>query len=376
MDKLKTDCRHFHSDRPCAPHKETGVICSSCTEDYDPIKTRILLVKLNAVGDVLRTTSLLPAIHRQWPDSHVTWVTDPSAVTLFSGNSLVDRVLLYEGHLPIELQTEQFDIVLSPDASATSCAIAHAAKADSIRGFDLDETQGTAVPLSEAAERWMEMGLRDDIKRSNRRTYQELMADVLDIPYDKERPILALTKEDKAAGRSLRENHPPSGGGKIIGINTGAGSRWRYKRWTEEGITSLINKLHQEGHRIFLLGGPEEQERNARLASSVEGAAIDTGCDHGLRSFAGIIDVCDAMVTGDTLALHIGLSLSVSVVALFGPTSLHEIEVFETGQRLAGDVECLCCYLPDCDVQPNCMESLSLDTVAGALDKLLETPAR
>ena len=28
MDPLKTDCRHFRPDRPCAPHKQHGVVCA------------------------------------------------------------------------------------------------------------------------------------------------------------------------------------------------------------------------------------------------------------------------------------------------------------------------------------------------------------
>src|SRR5262245_6386084 len=79
MDPLKTDCRHFRPDRPCAPHKQHGVVCATCTEFYDPIRTRVLLVKLAAVGDVLRTTSLLPGLHRRWPGAHVTWLTSSAA---------------------------------------------------------------------------------------------------------------------------------------------------------------------------------------------------------------------------------------------------------------------------------------------------------
>ena len=80
-DELKTDCRQFKSDRPCAPHKRTGVTCPTCTE-YDPVQTRVLVVKLAALGDVLRTTALLPAIHAAFPGCHVTWITAPGAVSL------------------------------------------------------------------------------------------------------------------------------------------------------------------------------------------------------------------------------------------------------------------------------------------------------
>ena len=125
-------------------------------------------------------------------------------------------------------------------------------------------------------------------------------------------------------------------------------------------------------HQVFLLGGPDEVERNARLLDVSGDAAIHTGCANDLRSFAGIVDACDIVVTGDTLAMHIAVALSKPVVALFGPTSSHEIDLFDRGEHIVSNLECLVCYLPDCDVDPNCMESITPDRVASAVGHWLE----
>jgi len=69
--ELKTDCRHVRWDRPCAPHKLRGKSCAGCDE-YEPVARRVLVVKLAATGDVLRTTAFLPAIHAAWPGARVT----------------------------------------------------------------------------------------------------------------------------------------------------------------------------------------------------------------------------------------------------------------------------------------------------------------
>ena len=366
MDPLKTDCRHFRPDRPCAPHKAHGVVCATCTEFYSPVRHRILIVKLAAIGDVLRTTCLLPGIHRRWPGAHVTWVTSRGAAPLFEGNALVDRVLTFDGPPPIELLTEQFDVIINPDAAADACALAHLARGAQHIGFNVD-ARGTPLPLSPAAERWLEMGVRDDKKKANRLTYQEHMAAIMGVEWRKEPPILELFEEDLATGRRLRARHAPAAGGAVIGLNTGAGGRWRFKRWTEHGYAELIARLARDGHRVFLLGGPEEVERNTRLAAGSKGAAVDTGCDNPLRRFAGIVQACDVVVTGDTLAMHVAIARGRRTVVLFGPTSLHEIEVFDRGERLAPDLDCLVCYKTDCDFVPNCMESISTDMVHDAV---------
>lgn len=76
--EVKTGCRHFRADRPCAPHKQTGVLCPECSA-CDPVDRRLLIIKLAADGDVLRTTSLLPALRRRFPRAHLTWLTESSA---------------------------------------------------------------------------------------------------------------------------------------------------------------------------------------------------------------------------------------------------------------------------------------------------------
>ena len=371
MDHIRTDCRHFRPDRPCAPHKEHGVVCATCVEFHDPIRTRLLVVKLAAVGDVLRTTSLLPGLHRRWPGAHVTWLTSPAAAPLFRGNPLVDRVLVHAGSPPLELFIEQFDVVVNPDAAADASALTHLAKSGQVVGFNVD-ARGVTIPLSAAAERWFEMGLRDDHKRANTLTYQEHMAAIMGVDFRGEPPILALTAEDGARGRQLRAAHPPAPGRCVVGLNTGAGGRWRFKRWTEAGYEALARRLLDAGHAVWLLGGPEEVERNGRLVAATGGRALDTGCDNPLPAFAGIVDACDVVVTGDTLAMHVAIARGRRVVVLFGPTSLAEIEVFGRGEKLAPGLDCLCCYKQECDFVPNCMESLPVDAVHASVLRQVE----
>ena len=55
---VKFDCRKFRTGIPCKPNKDSGQVCNTCTE-YDPIKKRILIIKLGAFGDVIRTTPLI-----------------------------------------------------------------------------------------------------------------------------------------------------------------------------------------------------------------------------------------------------------------------------------------------------------------------------
>ena len=72
---FRPECFHFRGHVPCRPHKEKGVHCDGC-EDFRLRAGRILIIKLGAAGDVIRTTPLLSPLRREFPDHLVTWVTD------------------------------------------------------------------------------------------------------------------------------------------------------------------------------------------------------------------------------------------------------------------------------------------------------------
>src|SRR6185295_1139781 len=139
---------------------------------------------------------------------------------------------------------------------------------------------------------------------------------------------------------------------------------WRWKKWTEEGFRALIESILADSPRtkILLYGGPEERERNNALAGIAPDRLVDTGTGNSLRQFGALVDLCDVMVTGDTMALHLAAALRKRIVALFGPTSAVEIELYGRGAKvIPSTMPCLGCYLSDCDIRLSCMENITPD---------------
>ena len=367
-EDLKTDCRHFRWDRPCAPHKTTGVTCPECTQ-YDRIGQRVAVVKLAAVGDVLRTTALLPAIRARFPGAWITWITAPEARGLFDGNDLVDEVWSMDD---ARVRVQEFDAVLCPDADPQTTGLAASLRGSVRLGYTMDE-RGGVVSLGAAAEHWLRMGTNDILKKSNVETYQTLVARVLDLaPEDVAEPILNPSAQQTERAREFRSRLLFEG--KFVGLNTGAGHRWERKRWTVAHQKTFIAELSQRGIGVLLFGGPEEAGRHGELLipSSPESPVVSVGTDHTFGEFAAFVELCDVLVTGDTMALHVACARRVPVVALFGPTSMAEIEVYGRGEKIAPEgLDCLGCYLPTCDVSPHCQERIMPRVVIDAVERLL-----
>ena len=172
--KVKTDCRHFDGYRPCRHRRD----CDGCPH-HDVPSRRVLLVNLDALGDVVRTTALLGPLHRAHPGAHVTWITAPRAVPLLDHVEGVDRVLPLEPWVPPLLQTLRFDLALGVDKSLRGGALTMAARAADRRGFGLDR-HGAIVPLNDEAREMYELGLDDRAKFvDNRKSEPQLLCEAM-----------------------------------------------------------------------------------------------------------------------------------------------------------------------------------------------------
>jgi len=367
--EIAFDCKFFRGDRPCIWHKQTGVLCTC--EKYDRVEERLLIIKLDAMGDVLRSTALLPPLAEVHPHAAITWLTRPESVALLQRNPYIAEVLPLGAEATVHLQARQFDRVINLDASKISAALAAVAQAPRKDGFLLDP-RGWVQPTNDAARSWLEAGVFDDIKRAGTRTYQDRMAEILGLGGRAHRYVFELSADEIEDGRQHLNRAGVDFKRPLIGLNTGAGGRWPLKQWREDGYVEFITRLGRDRDLQFLLlGGPSERERNERLKAASPVKLLDSGCNNEVRHFAAIVSHCDVVVTGDTLAMHLALALDRRTVVLFGPTSAPEIELYGLGEKVVPDMTCLSCYKTSCDFVPNCMDLISTDMVEGAVVRQL-----
>lgn len=356
-------------------------MCDGCPH-YATAGVRVLVIKLAALGDVLRTTVILPGIKAQFPDSTITWLTAPAAVDLLRGNPLIDELWALDAEAALRLAVCEFDIVFSPDADPHAATLASAVRAKEKRGMVL-HPRGQVVPASPEAETWLEMGAFDQLKKANQRTYQELIYQTLKLPYARQEISLALREKERAwaadfLASSARAVSMPAGSRQhvdapLVGLNLGGGGRWKKKQWKAHHFAAFGRMLiEQTGARLLLIGGRQEAGLLADLAAQLPAGVISSGADRSLRETAALIGQCAVVVTGDSLALHVASALRVPTVVLLGPTSAAELEMYDRGERIVAPISCVNCYLTDCDVDPDCMQLIEPDSVLAAVQRWLK----
>jgi len=359
LNMLKYNCIHFPGDKPCKFHKLTGIKCNHC-KNYKKINYKILIIKLDSLGDVLRTTCILPPLKLKYPDSYVSWYTRKEAKEIFQNNEFVDEVKLLEEDVHFRLNNEYFNLIINLDTSKLSASIATFSKGKEKRGFLLHE-KGYIYPTNEHAKLWLEMSAFDDVKKRNEKTYQQIIYDILELKYEIALPILHLTNIEKEFSCKIQQNNG-SNQRILMGLNTGTGKRWPNKTWPIENWENFIRLVDCTEYKILLLGGREEKERNEYLAKKFP-KVVNTGHNNSIREFASIVNACDVIITADTFALHIATALEKSIIALFGPTSMNEILLYGKGIKIRADTDCFCYYNRVCTHSPSCMESIDPELV-------------
>lgn len=364
---LRLDCRHYRGDRPCA----VGIqgVCPPACHQYSAQGHRILILKLGALGDVIRTTALLPSLKRQWPQSHVTWITRPAGVRMLRGHPLIDRLLPFDTETVCHVEYEHFDLCLSLDKEPGPTALAMRVRASEKLGMGLSAV-GSTYPLNAEAADYFRLGLDDELKfRHNTLSYAALIHAAVGLPYHGDRYRLYPTAVQQMRATKLWSGWGVQPTDTVIGLNTGAGQVFANKTWSPDQFAALARHLVvRPGWKVALLGGPEERVQNRVLAERCIGV-IDTGTDHGELEFAAVVQRCQAIVTGDTMAMHVAIALAVPCIALFGPTCAQEIDFFGRGEAIMTSASCAPCYRRTCDISPHCMDRIELERVLNAVER-------
>lgn len=333
-----------------------------------PSVTSVLMIKTGSLGDVLRTTSVLPGLKQRFPDLHLTWVVAPAAASLVERHRLVSRVVTCDpadaasvAAVQAELPGHRWDWVLSLDDEAPFCALAASLETERLSGATLDEDGQPTY--TEDVEPWFGMGLlskggkevADRRKRENQRSHADIFASMLGV--ESGRPELPLPAEARAAALGFATEFGLEDSTLVCGLNTGAGGRWRSKELPVEQVVAYARALDETADRqvtFLVLGGTAERERNDRILAGLAALdapprAIDAGTDHDLTTFAAIVGLSDLLLTSDSLALHLGLAMEVPTVSFFAPTSAPEIDLFGLGEKVASTAPDYCSYRRDVD---------------------------
>lgn len=353
------DCKKFNGYKPCKPY--TNCLTNPCNEN-EPFGTNILIINLDAMGDVLMTTARLHSIKRKYPVSSIYWVTLKNAVRILDNNPFIHKVYEYGFESSSVLQQIKFDVVMNIDKSQRSCALADSINAPFKYGFGLNQN-GQIIPYNDFAQYNYLLGIDDELKfRVNKKTGEEYLSETLDLPYERDEYVFNFSEEEKEFIQDYKQKINVSDNDYIIGFNTGCSVLFPNKKMTIEQHIVLIERfLSYDKYKIMLLGGPEDTERNSIIAEYFGDRIISTPTNDGLRRGACYESIPQVIITGDSFGMHLAIALKKYVIVWFGLSCWEEIDLFDRGIKLTPEgLECAPCWKRVCPKNLECIQMIDL----------------
>lgn len=344
---------------------------------------RILVVKLDHLGDVLLSLPALERLRRAFPHADVTALVGSWAKPLMVGHPSVDRVLTYDFFDPVAPQLHR---KLTPDVCAEVAAWLGPMRFD--LAIDLRWHVHTREFLRLSGARrtagfgnvdefpWLTLALsyeRTTPRQAPRRhVVQELthLADAVAAAYRLPvYPRVESLPEEQAAADRLLDRVLPAGSGPLVGIHPGAGNA--IKCWPPEHFARLAGRCVEELRaRVVVFAGPGEADqagqvvRRARHPQSVASLAGKLT----VREFLAAVRRCDLFVGNDSGPTHLAASAGVPTLAVFSG-AVHPAQWGPLGPAAAAvrrAVVCSPCYLSnrlDCPRSLACLRDLDPEQV-------------
>jgi ADP-heptose:LPS heptosyltransferase len=360
-------CKNYSGYKPCKPYY--NCLEEGCAEENAKIGTKILIISLDALGNVLDNTPILHAIKRKFPESTIYWLTLPNAEKILFYNHLIDKVYTWTDENRMILKNIKFDYVMNADKSVYACAFANEVNAKKKLGFILNE-DGKIIPANEGAMYSYILGIDDQKKfRDNTRSGVDIIHEVFELEYKYDPYVFNFSEEEKDFINNYKKEIKYNSKYIYVGFNTGCSELFPNKKMTiEQHIKIIKDILKNKKLKIVLLGGKEDTERNKKIYNSFKKEQrkniINTPSTLGLRRGACFMSIPDIVISGDSFGMHLAIALQKYIIVWFGLSCWAEIELYGRGEKLyPKDLECSPCWKRVCPYNLECIEMIDLKKI-------------
>jgi heptosyltransferase-2 len=362
-------CKRYSGYKPCYSYK--NCLENGCVEDNDSNKigVKILIISLDAMGNVLDNTPILPALKRKFPISTIYWITMRNAEKILNNSRFIDKVYSWDDESRMILRNIEFDFVYNADKSNYACAFANEIKAKNKLGFLLNQ-DGKIIPATEGAMYSYLLGINDQLKfKENKKTGVEIIHEVFELEYKMDEYEFNFNEDEKIFIDNYKREINYNNEKCYVGFNTGCSLLFPNKKMTIDQHIALIKRLLlQENIIVILLGGKEDSERNSAIYDAFDKIEkkriINTPTSEGLRKGSCYMSIPDIVITGDSYGLHLAIALKRYIIAWFGLSCANEIELYGRGEKLIPEgLECSPCWKRECPYNLECISMIDLNKI-------------
>jgi len=346
---------------------------------------KILILRLSAAGDVIRTLPSIKSLKEHRPSVSITWIVEEPSHTLLKSQPEIDRVILFprkrwaEGIKSLrgmwgtigemvkfvkDLRNQRFDIVLDFHGILKSGILSFLSGSPERIGYERRSTKEGNFLFSNMKVRLPS----EKISRFQRNLLllQGMGLEVRDLQYR-----LTIPPEDQRPIELFFNAFSPSAKRPWIAIHPGTSSKAIFKRWMPDQYARLADRLVQELHATILFTrGEEELEGVEAIRKEMKEPSLLAPETRSLTQLGEVYRRCNLYIGGDTGPMHIASLTGIPVAVIYGPTDPVENEPFGKHIKIRKGVGCNPCRNRSCK-ELKCLKAVKVDDVFKATKEIL-----
>jgi predicted lipopolysaccharide heptosyltransferase III len=346
--------------------------------------TKILLIQLGDIGDVVWTTPTIRAVKNSIPDSKVSVLVKNSFGGLLEADPSIEQVFevkRYRGslfHQAVsqlsflkDIRDQHFDLVVDLRLGDRGAFMAFATGAS----HRITMHHPAGVPF------WRNYlfthGVVPDHPVHTRGATDQSLRILrkLGIDSDDIIPRLWVSDSIKKRVREILINEKIDSVKHWITLNPF--SRWQYKEWNDHKWIKIINWLWQTfSITAIITGSPAEKPRAEALIQQCEVRAFNFAGKTTLGELAGLLRLSRLHIGMDSAAPHIAAATGTPTITIYGPSSWEDwAPLGKNHYVILSDRDCVPCRKRGCDNNgwSRCLEELDTDQVKKVLREAITT---
>lgn len=294
---------------------------------------KVLVVKMRHLGDVLLTSPVFSSLKQAMPDADIDAYIYSESLPMLEGHPAISNFILYERSwkklsffqrlrkelsMLRKIRKERYDLVVNLTEGDRGAIAAYVAKSPIRIGFDPGKKG-----LIGKKKLYTHM-----VKNCNtpRHTVERLLDIVRCLgifPSTEDRSLTFVVPRDVKAQMTQRLGEKGIEKGRYLLVHPV--SRWLFKSPPPGLFAQVIEKFNQDGVSVVLTSGPASNERALcdrimeRLPSDAQ--VLDLSGKTTLKELGALIMMSQALLTVDSVPLHMASALKAPVVVLFGPSN-------------------------------------------------------
>ncbi|MBI5274612.1 MAG: putative lipopolysaccharide heptosyltransferase III [Chlamydiales bacterium] len=348
----------------------------------DPSEVKkILVIKLRHHGDVLLTTPVFYNLKESFPNASIDAYVYKDTWPMLEGLPFIQQGILYDRSwkkkgffyrhykellVLYKIWKNKYDIAINlteGDRGAIACMISQA----KVRvGVDPKGT-GMAGKARCYTHLIKEIkGMRHTVEM-NLDVIREMGINIKDKALHFHIPLSEMEQVDALLSKAPKEFilvHPVS--------------RWMFKSWPVHLMATLLKEIHCETNAFFVMSAAPVKEEmefvDKIIALCPQVPILNLSGNVSLKGLGALIHKATALITVDSVPMHLAAAIKTPLVAIFGPTSEQRWAPWQHDKAVVvyQEMPCRPCYQAGCNnsYRSECLETLPVSKVKKAFYSL------